>query len=237
MAKNFFSRNFQSGFLRKIYDNQLDGSWASNLRKRRCENFFKFTGDLKRPVRILDAGGTEEYWRSMQLDMKGEAEVFLLNLETRESASLEFHHIVGDICDMSQFRDHEFDIVFSNSVIEHLWTFEAQRKAADEIRRVGKRYFIQTPNYFFPIEPHFVFPFFQFLPRSVRIFLVSHFDLGWCRRAPDRKKAEEMVDSIRLLKKSELRGLFPGDVIEEERFLGLVKSFIIKSSERKEPSS
>lgn len=55
---------------------------------------------------------------------------------------------------MKQFQDNEFDAVFSNSVIEHVGDYEAQRQMANEIMRVGKRYFVQTPNFYFPIEPH-----------------------------------------------------------------------------------
>ncbi|MBC8844888.1 class I SAM-dependent methyltransferase, partial [Escherichia coli] len=73
--------------------------------------------------------------------------------------------------DLSEIDDQQFDIVFSNSVIEHLYTWENQEKMAKEVLRVGKYHFIQTPNYWFPIEPHWVFPFFQFLPKSIRIRL------------------------------------------------------------------
>jgi 2-polyprenyl-3-methyl-5-hydroxy-6-metoxy-1,4-benzoquinol methylase len=73
---------------------------------------------------------------------------------------------------MPQFQNDEFDIVFSNSVIEHVGSYEEQNLMASEVRRVGKRYFIQTPNLFFPIEPHFLFPFFQFLPLDYRVTLI-----------------------------------------------------------------
>jgi 2-polyprenyl-3-methyl-5-hydroxy-6-metoxy-1,4-benzoquinol methylase len=79
---------------------------------------------------------------------------------------------------MRQFRDHQFDVVYSNSVIEHVGDLDDMRRMAQEIQRVGKRYFLQTPNRYFPIEPHFVFPFFQFLPRPVQISLVQKFRLG-----------------------------------------------------------
>jgi hypothetical protein len=98
---------------------------------------------------------------------------------------------------------------------------------AEEVRRVGKRYFVQTPNLYFPIEPHFVFPLFQFLPIWLRVWLVTHFDLGWYAKIPDRDRALKEVSSIRLLTKKKLRKLFPQARIFEEKYLGLTKSYIV----------
>jgi hypothetical protein len=94
------------------------------------------------------------------------------------------------------------------------------RKMAREIQRVGKWYFIQTPNLYFPIEPHFVFPLFQFLPISWRVYLVRHFNLGWIRQEPDRERAEREVRSINLLSKTQLRSLFPDANVTAEMFFG-----------------
>ncbi len=63
------------------------------------------------------------------------------------------------------FGDREFDIAFSNSVIEHVPP-ELQAAFAAEVSRVADRYFVQTPNRYFPIEPHYQLPLFQFLPRQ-----------------------------------------------------------------------
>jgi hypothetical protein len=127
---------------------------------------------------------------------------------------------------MEQFGQSEFDVVFSNSVIEHVGTYPDQMRMADEVRRVGKRYFIQTPNRFFPIEPHFLLPFFQFLPLELRAQLLSRFDLGWMQKTPDLEAARETVDSIRLLSRADLQTLFPEASLYAERFLGLTKSFV-----------
>jgi 2-polyprenyl-3-methyl-5-hydroxy-6-metoxy-1,4-benzoquinol methylase len=128
---------------------------------------------------------------------------------------------------MRIFREREFDIVFSNSVIEHVGKYEQQAQMAKEVLRVGRRYFLQTPNRFFPIEPHFVFPLFQFLPVFLRIWLVSHFDLGWHKKASDTQEAVALANSIRLLTRRELKELFPGGTVYREKFYGLTKSFII----------
>jgi SAM-dependent methyltransferase len=115
------------------------------------------------------------------------------------------------------YADGEFPIVFSNSVIEHI-PRALQPAFAAEIRRVGARYFVQTPNRYFPIEPHYQFPFFQFLPTHVQKWLNRHFTLGW------RRKGE--WEDVRLLSARDLQRLFPDAEIRRERLLGLTKSLM-----------
>jgi ubiquinone/menaquinone biosynthesis C-methylase UbiE len=116
-----------------------------------------------------------------------------------------------------QFRDGEFGAVFSSSVIEHV-PKELWPDFAAEIRRVGKRYFVQTPNRYFPIEPHYQFPFFQFLPRRAQRALNNRFSLGW------QQKGE--WEEINLLTARDLRQLFPEAEIHRERVFGLTKSLM-----------
>lgn len=97
---------------------------------------------------------------------------------------------------------------------------------SQEVKRVGKKYYVQTPNLYFPIEPHFIFPLFQFLPVNLRVWLVQHFNLGWCPRIPDRARALREVQEIRLLTKAEMQRLFPDAKIFEEKFFGMTKSFV-----------
>ena len=63
------------------------------------------------------------------------------------------------------FGDGSFDFVFSNSAIEHLRTPERQRRFAVEVARVGKRYCVQTPNRWFPLESHLLTPWVHYLPK------------------------------------------------------------------------
>ena len=98
------------------------------------------------------------------------------------------------------FEDGEFPLVFSSSVIEHIPT-ALQQAFADEIRRVGRRYFVQTPNRYFPIEPHYQVPFFQFLPERAQRALNQRFTMGW------RKKGD--WEEANLLSAGDLRRLFP----------------------------
>ncbi|HYN82703.1 MAG TPA: class I SAM-dependent methyltransferase [Gemmatimonadaceae bacterium] len=90
--------------------------------------------------------------------------VTLLNTQHQKVSSSRFLSAVGDARFIPQFATGSFDVVFSSSVIEHVGDYATQRRMADEIQRVGKRYFVQTPNKRFPLEPHFLFPWFQYLP-------------------------------------------------------------------------
>jgi Methyltransferase domain len=111
------------------------------------------------------------------------------------------------------FEDSSFDIAYSNSLIEHLHPGDRERFAS-EIRRVGRRYWVQTPNRWFPVEPHVLLPGFQFLPEPAKRRL-------WRLGMPDGDYEE-----IELLGAAELRRLFPDAVIVRERFAGLTKSLI-----------
>jgi hypothetical protein len=91
---------------------------------------------------------------------------------------------------------------------------------------VAKRYFVQTPNRYFPIEPHFLVPGFQFLPLRVRAKLLSRFRLGWYDRVPDKREARREVESVALLSERQVRALFPAAEIYREKFAGLTKSFV-----------
>jgi len=69
------------------------------------------------------------------------------------------------------FPDNNFDIVFCNAVVEHVGTNEEQKRFIHELIRVGKRAFITTPNYYFPMEVHTLIPFVHYLPRRMRFWI------------------------------------------------------------------
>ena len=209
-----------------IADNRRPNSLVSRFRRKRFRLFSSLLAELPRPVRILDVGGTPEYWRNMGAWGNAELEITILNLIEADTQSNNVRCIVGDARDLSRFSPHDFDVVFSNSVIEHLGSEEDQERMAREIRRVGPRFFVQTPNRYFPIEPHFFFPGFQFLPLALRIALVRRFALGYHAAIPDPDEARRAVVEIRLLSAKEVSNLFPEATVFRERVLGLTKSFI-----------
>lgn len=214
----------------KIYDNRQEGSWSSNLRNHRLNLFKSLLATIETPIKILDVGGTFDFWNNSGLISSAQnIQLTILNMSSIEidSGHQNIKAVVGDARNMQQFTDGEFDVVFSNSVIEHVGSYRDQEMMAKEIVRVSKRYFIQTPNLYFPIEPHFVFPFFQFLPRELKFWLVTHFKLGWYDRATDNQKAWDLVNEVRLLTKDEFKSIFPNAAIYQEKVLGLTKSFIL----------
>lgn len=214
--------------LPRFADNRDPNSLSSRLRAKRNKEFSSLLDALPRPIRILDVGGTQTVWETIRLVDQADVHITILNIERTDSRYKNVCSIVGDARDMQGFRDLEFDMVYSNSVIEHVGNLDQMVRMASEVRRVGRRYFVQTPYRYFPIEPHFVFPMFQFLPLSVSALLVQNFNLGWIARQPDRKRAEEEVRSIHLLSRRELRFLFPDGQMTEEKFLGVTKSLIIR---------
>ena len=213
MAINFFNPSFKNSLNQKFRESRFK-FFLSLLEKVNSD----------KPIQILDIGGTEIYWERMNFTIHNNIHITLLNLEKVPTKNLNFNSIKGDACDLSIFKDKEFDIVYSNSVIEHLFSFENQQKMSQEVMRVGKFYYVQTPNYFFPIEPHWLFPFFQFLPFQIRVFLTKNFDLGHYRKSANREDAIMRVNEVKLLTENQMKKLFPDGKVYREIFLGLVKS-------------
>ena len=99
-------------------------------------------------------------------------------------------------------------------------------KMARNVRRLAPRYFLQTPDYWFPIEPHFRFPAFQWLPEYVRCQLLMRATLGWRGKQDSYEAALAQIRSVQLLTRSELAKLFPDARIVHERILGISKSLM-----------
>lgn len=209
-----------------LIDYKNPDSLVLRSRRKRFNFFLTQLGKLKKPVRILDVGGTQQFWDSMNFTDSSAVDVSLLNLSAQKTRYPNFRSVVGDAMDMKEFEDDHFDLVFSNSVIEHLFTWENQVKMAKEIQRVGRNYFVQTPNYWFPIEPHFVFPMFQYLPKSLRVKLILSFKLGNHPRYNDIKLAAKKVEEVKLLSIGQMKRLFPKCSIYLEKFYGLNKSIV-----------
>jgi hypothetical protein len=189
-----------------------------HFRAKRMRHFqSKF--DLKLETQVLDVGGHPFNWGL--LDQPPQLTFLNIHLVKAEAA----HVVVADGCHQP-FRDHQFDVVYSNSVIEHLSCWENQQAFARECRRIGRRYYVQTPNQNFFIEPHYLAPFIHWLPVSIQRRLARHATLwGWLTK-PTLAQIDERIQELRLLNERELRQLFPDAEIWRERFLGITKSLM-----------
>lgn len=204
----------------RLADHRKAGTLASEFRRRRL-TFFWDALQVNETTRILDIGGTLDFWRNMAI----RGNITVLNVGSPPSDAVPgCEYVQGDARDLSQYGDGVFDVAFSNSVIEHVGGRRDQEAMARNVRRVCQRYFVQTPNRHFIIEPHFVFPCFQFLPPFVRTMIARHWPYGWYEPGSAQSLCEAL--SLRLLSCSQLAGLFPDAVIIGERFLGVNKSLM-----------
>ena len=199
---------------------------AVSMRARRFARFAAVVDALPKPLTILDVGGRAAFWAAHGWANRSDVHIVTGNIETQRCEYSNIEPVKLDATNMSCYSDGEFDVVFSNSVIEHLSTWENQVKMANEIRRVAKAYWIQTPNYWFPMEPHFRCIGWQWLPVRIRVAILRRRRCGLRGRTPDLSRAREVVGEVRLLSRRELCRLFPTSRILTERFMGFVKSWI-----------
>lgn len=181
-------------------------------------------------VDIIDVGGTRLYWDIAPVGFleNHKVNITVVNLPGDKPPADDetFSFVEADGCDLSRFGDKSFHIAHSNSVIEHVGDWSRQRRFAAEISRVAEKYFVQTPNYWFALEPHCMMPFFQWLPKPVRVRLVMAFSLGSWPKAASVDEAVTIVESARLLNRSMVRALFNEAKVYTEWFMLLPKSFI-----------
>lgn len=179
---------------------------------------------MKKPISILDVGGKINFWENRGLAGNNEYKITIINIEKEKSLYSNIKTLIGDATDLSQFTNKSFDIAHSNSVIEHLYNFENQKKMALEIIRVGQKHIVQTPNKYFFLEPHYLIPFFQFCPNKLKYLVLTKTKLSRLKKW-DKNFAKQYIKEIRLLSLKEMKVLFPNSKIYFEKFMGMNKSF------------
>jgi len=197
-------------------------------RARRFEQFIK----ILRPSAsdsLIDVGGEPVFWTNHP-PVVGSIDLVNPKVMRFNHAAYPGHRqrsLVGDGRNLADFGDQSYDIAFSNSVIEHVGTWEDQQKFAAEMRRVGKRVWCQTPARECPVEPHYMAPFIHWLPRSLQRRLMRRFTpWGWLSK-PTPEDIAFMVDTTRLLTQREMKQLFPDcRIIVERMLLVIPKSYI-----------
>jgi hypothetical protein len=199
-----------------------DTSLAGQMRLRRWELILKHLPELSE-MRVLDLGGTMQWWSRAPVRPR---HVTMVNLEPSEEAPW-LTVVTGDACYADRLvPGQSFDLVFSNSLIEHVGGHKARSALSHVIRSLAPRYMVQTPYRYFPIEPHWLFPGMQFLPTSVQWTIASRWPLGHTRGWSDSQALNEVM-STELLGATEMRTYFPDGHLYWERFLGLPKSIVI----------
>jgi hypothetical protein len=177
---------------------------------------------------LLDVGGNPRIWSLLPEARR--PQVIYLNLPRAfEDGDDRARLVFGDGTRLP-FSDRSFDLVFSNSVIEHVGSESNQRMFADEIRRVGKRYWVQTPNHGFPVEQHVLTPFVHWLPPGPRAAVARRFTV-WdlvAKPSPESRQfyIDHFLNDIRLLDRRQVADLFPEATILGETLGPAIKSWI-----------
>jgi Methyltransferase domain len=191
-----------------------------HFRRRRMKKFFSLLAPSAAD-RLVDIGGTAPTWDSESEAHAAFSVTLINNIQYEDVAGNRFQSIEADATALP-FPDRAFDIAFSNSVIEHLGTWEKQQAFAREARRVAPKLWIQTPARSFPIEAHLLAPYIQYLPKNLQ-----HRIVRWTPRGLlNPGIVHEIVDEVRLLTYQEVSNLFPDCRILREHFFGLTKSYI-----------
>jgi hypothetical protein len=173
--------------------------------------------------RVLDLGGTAEFWVRAPHRPASVTVVNLRHDPAGAAAADGVECVEGDAC---AFRAAEpFDLVVSNSLLEHVGGYARRRELAAAVLRAAPRHWVQTPYRYFPLEPHWLFPGMQFLPLAARVAVARHWPLAHSA-PPDRRAAVEEVLMTELVTRTELAHLFPGSRVVTERVLGVAKSLV-----------
>jgi SAM-dependent methyltransferase len=182
---------------------RLASPLAARARRRRHAALFPA---LAPDARVLDVGCGTLGLRALEpgLDVTG--------VDRVDRPAYPGPFVRADVLDGLPFADGEFDLAYCSSVVEHVAA--ADRAAfAREVARVGRRVFVQTPAFSFPVEPHALLPFAHWLPVALR-------------RPYWRLGAAGDWEEIGLLRRGELAALFPGAVVRAERLGPLAKSWV-----------
>ena len=228
--------NFKKWLEKQVAGSSND-SLAIKMRKKRMNEFeqffasnFKEEIESGKKIQILHIGGTYRYWDTVSFKFQNVSHITLLNMteeEISDNQREKYSSVVGNATDLSQYDDKCFDLCFSNSVIEHVGNRDMQESMAKEMRRVGRHYYLQTPNYWFPFEPHYRLPFVQFFPTKIRARCGFNWKMGYFKNIETIEEARETARQIVLLTRDELKRLFPEDEIRNEKMGLFTKSFYL----------
>jgi hypothetical protein len=210
----------------------VSGVSSNSYRRRRFAIFLELLEQVAAakpagaPIRVLDIGGVKGYWEGLQ-DLWGHLplDITIVNIGAEAAVDGRYRIEGGDACALPH-PDQSFDLIHSNSVIEHVGTWAQMAAMAREVARLAPRYFVQTPNFWFPFEPHYRTLFFHWWPETVRARMLMRKARGFHTKKASLHEAMEDVQSVALLSAAQMAALFPDATIRRETVFGFTKSLI-----------
>jgi len=201
---------------------------ARRQRARELDRLIETIAAARGGCRIIDLGGEPGYWRSFDLERlrARKVSITLVNIKAERVDDPLFQAVEGDACDLAGFASGDFDLAHSNSTLEHVGEWSRMTAFANEIHRLAPSHYVQTPYFWFPIEPHFLSPGFHWRPETSRVRAMLRRGHGHHPRCASVTEAVETVRSARLLDRTQFQALFPQSTLSTERFAGLAKSLI-----------
>jgi Methyltransferase domain len=196
-------------------------------RRKRFQYFLEILKPKPSDI-LLDVGGYPGFWTDYQQPVSriDSLNVHQVIWENKQYPDHNFRILTGNGCHL-EMKDQAYDIGFSNSVIEHVGSWENQKKFASEIRRVSKSLWVQTPAYECPIEPHYMMPLIHYLSIPIQKAILRRWSVRGLFERLTKDQIDDMVDTTRLLTKAEMSKLFPDCKIKTERLFFLIpKSYI-----------
>lgn len=199
------------------------GSLGTRFRTRRWQLFVSLFPEL-RDMHVVDLGGRPDTWRRADQPPR---RVTIVNLEPITHVPEPWIDTVqGDACELpKEVADASWDLVYSNSLLEHVGGHYRRLQLAENIEQLASRHWVQTPYRYFPIEPHWLFPMLQFLPLAVQARILTAWPFGPSGPS-DYSTSLRAVAQVELLANAEMGLYFPASQILHERAGPLTKSLI-----------
>jgi hypothetical protein len=199
------------------------GSWGSKRREQRSRWLVETFPDLAE-MSVVDLGGRVGFWSRLPVRPR---HVHVVNLEPPPTDLPDWAEVDhGDACALPEhIAARRYDLVFSNSVIEHVGGHERRLRFAESVHLLAPAHWVQTPYRYFPVEPHWIAPGMQFLPIAARREMARKWPLAY---TPGRTREEALarVLWIELIDKTQMRSYFPHSTLRTEKVAGITKSLI-----------
>ena len=205
-----------------------------HTRSKRHRLFRNYVDGLPRPLRVVDLGGTAASWLGLVTE-DDQLDITLVNNHHIDKSNVGYDGAIPFIkelrADVTQLTAEDlsaYDLIYSNSFLEHLEGRERQRSVAAAIGATDRPYFVQVPNKNCPIDPHFPgpLPFPARYPKPLLAWILTRTALGSGSRSPNRDEAMERLRYYNPLGIKDLARLFPDADIIREWSYGLNPSLV-----------